>query len=656
MSQAATFESRVLETLTAAQVPVIVLCAPAGFGKTHVASAFAQRFDSRACLRARHGLSSRMLLDELSEPADCVVLEDADKLDEPTWKEVLERLVAGQRERSVLVVCCRYEPSTFSFTDVVDPHRLLVLRVPELQLTLDETRTLAAPTANISELTIHAIHYLTRGWLVPTLSLIRLSERGLFRESLASIGPALEDLFDWVEIHVLETLPADICDALFRCVASRDLTTKDFRRIYRHEGERLGTRLRRHVQLVSLGMAGELLPNPLIAMLLRARSADKLYRYARHAAWDFLVTGERLRAARTFVSVGDLQRASEILNLLPFEQTRNFSDFAYPGLELEYFTRSGLDYAMHPLLWLQMLPCRSLLMPSQHLLGEGERILELHKELSERLRRWISSTVAMLLTDCGYHNSADKYSSLLADSVDETPESQALHDLAQMYLARANGQYRELESRWRRAAPSLHGAASWYLLHFLTALRARVRLGNALEVQDLFGINAASTRIGAYAGLTASGIATTAVLALLRKRHKEHKRHHRDFADVAFMYSVPMLWPLLAAMDGKDLSLGSPSMPLDACACLLLAVKHTDEPRAITYAWRSVYAADDEGDLAMRVVARGCASVRDQRNASHLLSEMRNLAESTDSEAIKAAVEAYESGAQDLGVFRHFLA
>ena len=250
--------------MIAAQVPLIVLCAPAGFGKTCLASAYAQRFESRACLLARHGLSSKVLLGELSERADCIVLEDADRLDEPAWREVTERLLAGQHEGSVLVVCCRREPLTFSFADVIEQYSLLVLRVPELELTLNETRGLAAQVT-IDEPVIRAVYDLAQGWPVPTLSLIELCERGLFGDSRSSIRPALEDLFDWLEIEVLDALPSEVRETLFRCVASRDLTANDLRRI-------------RRAQLVSVGVEGEVLPNPLIAMLLQDRHESELDR------------------------------------------------------------------------------------------------------------------------------------------------------------------------------------------------------------------------------------------------------------------------------------------------------------------------------------------------------------------------------------------
>ncbi|MBV8433309.1 MAG: hypothetical protein JO029_03405, partial [Candidatus Eremiobacteraeota bacterium] len=446
----APLKPEILELLARSEVPVIALVAPAGFCKTSIAEAYGRRFAQCVTLRASPGMTADELLGNLEQPAQCTILDAAERLDDAVWREALERLLAMRPHDGAVIVCTRREPSLFFLSDVVSPHNLLVLRRADLQLSLNEIRELVPQAAEVSEAAIHAIRYLTAGWPLPTLALIRLAARGWLCDSYSVIDPRLSDLFDWLEVNALNTLPAELRDILFRCVASRDLTTRDFDEIFPEGHTRHDLRLYRNAQRAVIGIAGEIRVQRLLALLVRTRHSATLERYARKACSEFLERGEGLRVVRALIGIGDLAGAAETLDSLPFEETHDLSGYAYPGLELEYFSGTAPPYERYPLLWLQLVPGRIHVVPAIRLAREGARIVHANGVSNERVRRWLLSTVATLFVAAGDLRSAENYASLLLEDEGAAADAPVATDLAQICIAYAHGRYREVLNRWAR--------------------------------------------------------------------------------------------------------------------------------------------------------------------------------------------------------------
>ncbi|HEY1975254.1 MAG TPA: hypothetical protein VGG89_01745 [Candidatus Baltobacteraceae bacterium] len=641
MYDAPRFKPRVLEDLLKSQTPVIALVAPAGFGKSELARAFARRFDRPVVLHGRKDIGAAELLADLPEPADCVVLESAEQLDDDVWKEVIELLLETREEGGAIVICTRREPLQFSFIDVVAPHNLIVLRTSELELTFDELLAWAPSNAQSGNAALVAIYYLTRGWPVPSLAMLKLIERGLFSESFSVKDPALTDLFNWLESHVIETLSPEIRDAVFRAVAARDMTPKDFDR--------------RIAQQSVLGIAGEIRVRRLLALLVTTRYRPELEHYTREAVERFMGQGEPLRAARALIVAGDLAAAARVLDEMPFDETQNLSGFAYPGMELEHFSGSVPEYERYPLLWLQLIPARFFVVPSLRLAREGARILERHDHLPERTWRWIASVTAMLFVEAGDVPAAEMYAPPL-NEIDASPaEDAALRDLAHMYLASAYGRYREVQNRWLSASRFLNAVPSWYALHLRAALNAQIRLGTMPGVQEIHDMFNTLAHLGAYQGYAAYGAMMATFVAWLAKDREAFTRHRREFAHLAHLYAVPALWPLLGAMWGRDFSNGKPSLVLDSRSAIVLAAETQDPQHVLDYARRAIVAADGSGDYALRILSRVFAYERGVPNGSAILKEAAEMSAASDSPAIRTAMLAYLAGGREVGMLRPFV-
>ncbi|MBV8197596.1 MAG: hypothetical protein JO263_05650, partial [Candidatus Eremiobacteraeota bacterium] len=505
----------IVELLAGSEVPVIVLVAPAGFGKTSIAEAYGRRFSECVLLRASPGMTADELLGDIDQPAQCTILDAAERLDDMVWREVLERLVAMRPHDGAIIVCTRREPFGFYFSDVVAPHNLMVLRRRDLEFTLNEIRDLVPKGAEISEAAIHAIRYLTAGWPLPALALIRLATRGWLSDSYSVADPRLSDIFDWLEVNALNTLPAELRDILFRCVASRDLTTRDFDEIFPEGQTRHDLRLYRNAQRAVIGIAGEIRVQRLLALLVSLRHAGTLERYARKACDEFLARGEGLRAVRALIGIGDLAGAAETLDSLPFEETHDLSGYAYPGLELEYFAGTVPPYERYPLLWLQLVPGRIHVVPAIRLAREGARIVDANGISNERVRRWLLSTVATLFVEAGDLRSAENYALLLLDDEQSAADAAVAADLAQIWIAYAHGRYREVLNRWARTRGYLEPYPAWYALHLRVIVNAQICLGDLPGTQEVFDTFVSFARLGANQSFAAEGATVAATLAWL---------------------------------------------------------------------------------------------------------------------------------------------
>jgi DNA-binding SARP family transcriptional activator len=651
--------TRIVDVLTQCGSPFVALIAPAGFGKTHAASAFAGRFSRRAAVSAKPGMTAMQVMDRLAgslegdvrgpapaggdldaaakriwgspQPA-CVVIDAAEGLDDATLLDVLTALERFRPAEGTLVVCTRHEPELFKFSEIVAPDSLTVLRRADLELTLREVRSLGA-TANASML--YEIYHLTRGWPVPVFSLVRASVAGAFEtESWHLDHPALNELFDWVDAHAVATLPDDVREVLLQCIACRDLLPADFDAGCAGQSNRVDRLLYRNAQHADIGFAGEIRVHPLIALTVRARHALDLKRLAREAAAAFLERGEPLRAARTMVSMGELERASAIVDSLDFDAARDLGGFAYPGTALERFVRTKPAYERYPLLWLNLVSCRYYAVGPKTLANEGADMLRLQPALPRQQRYWATAIVSMLFTEAGDEPMAECYATMLRTAPRGDADAVASLDLAEMYLDVLHGRYTLALERWNRLGSRLASSPVWYALHLRCAVRAEVRLGRVDAGEDALRTFSAVVGIGGCPSLAAYGAMSAAYVAWRSRDAAAFHRYRRDFAHLALHYDVPVLWPCLCAMFGDDFGDAMPGNAHDALAALILATSCTDD-RAAALARQALLAADAGGDVAMRVMARIVAAASVPGDERELIAQARTLAQSTDSAALR---------------------
>jgi DNA-binding SARP family transcriptional activator len=654
--------SRIVDRLIACSVPCVVFAAPAGFGKTHMAMAYAALFPSMAIVTAVRDMSAMDVVSVLcglpdgrGGPIDslesaskniwnvpegiCIVIDSAECLDDPTLLEVLTSLERFRPPNGTLLVCVRREPSDFSFSDVFAPHLLVVFRRADLELTFDELRASVPKGETLSVTALYHIYNLTLGWPVPALSLLRAGAAETFDTAGWHLEhPALKDLFDWLDANVVKTLGQDVVDVLLRCVACCDVVPADFDAAFENAPSRADRRLYRSSQCADIGYSGEIQVHPLIALAVRARYAGDVDRRAYEAASLFIEQGERIRASRAMIAIGNLERAAAILDEAGFDAARDLGGFHYPGLLLEHYSRTKPAYVRYPLLWLNLVPCRYYAVGPKALSREGADVLKLHDaKLSGPLRELIVATTAVLLDEIGDVQGAESLAESLRHSGSE-PESEGV-DLVEMYIDVSHGRFRSALQRWRRLSATFQASPVWYGLHLRCAARAELRLGDLDAGEDALRTLSSLLRIGGCPSLAAFGDMEAALVSWHRGDAGGFLAFRTEFALLAKAYDVPAMWTFLGALFGDDLDAGKPAELCDALAALILAADSRDD-RAPEFARRALLSADATGDVAIRIWARVVAAFHDPRNAQGLLAEAGVLAQSTDSAALKELVVA----------------
>jgi DNA-binding SARP family transcriptional activator len=645
----------IVDRLIASALPFAVVLAPAGFGKTRLAKTYAGRFARSSFVTAAKGSSSGSVLEAIAtaigEQPDCLVLDATESLDDDALKTVLETLVTVRPERLAVMVCGRREPLAFQLSEVFAPQLLMVLRRADLELTLNELKSYVPAGAATSLSAVYRVHYLTRGWPIPALSLLQTTLRGAFDfDPITLDHPTLNEIFDWIDANVLRTLDAELRQMLFALVACPDTTRSDFAKLPAADTGHDDRRLSRSLQLVDIGLTGELRVHPFLSYFLRARHAAELERVARDMAARFVDEGKPIRAVRALIGSGGAEDAAAILDTTTFDEARNLGGYSYPGLALEFFSRTKPLYK-HPLMWLNLVPCRSYLVPPAILAREGVDILELNfTRLPTRDRYWITATLSALFVEAGDLATAERYALDIVEPVNGDIETTMSYEVAAMHVDVARGRYHSAFERWRRAGPYLQRFPTWYALHLRAAIAAHFGFGDLVAGEEALRTLLSLARVGGCPALAAFGAMLGAFLEWYRRDSQAFTKYRSEFGRLAQYYDVPLLWRCLASLFGVDLE-ERDAYPLhDAYADLILAVDGHDKARSVDFTLRAIASADAASNPMLRIAARLTALESGVPGAYR--EEIVDVAEATDSTALRESVRALAAGDPAVGLLQ----
>lgn len=311
-------------------VPLTVLCAPAGYGKTTLASMVAQRWlsldpDDNDPRRLLAGLGRALGLDladpvallnaVAKQPDDVVVaLDEWEVITEPAAAQQLEYLVEWAPENLHMLVTSR-QPPAIALPRLRARGKLAERGLRELRFTRSETATLLT---GLADDVVDALYERTEGWPAG----LRLAAAG------GTLPPTESHTFDFLADEVFDRQPAEIQRFLLETSVLSTLS-----------GAACAA-LTGQPQDVLTGLIGRGLPlteqnevyryHPLFAEFLRRRLARwpaedhvELHRKAARAEPDplaqakhLLAAGEAEAAAELVESVGGLGRAKSVRELL----------------------------------------------------------------------------------------------------------------------------------------------------------------------------------------------------------------------------------------------------------------------------------------------------------------------------------------------------
>jgi DNA-binding SARP family transcriptional activator len=434
---------------------LVVLTAPAGYGKSTFVRAYARRFsDAAVCdcealrdadelgrrivdalaagsaelaieiarIRLARGSDARAQMDVLLEfwgrasVPSLIAFENADGLrGVPGAHELVERLVESAPAGRTLAFCLR-RPLPAAFARALGADGVATIGAHDLELSEDQVIALAAGQGVVIA-DAREIARLSAGWPVVVRLLIAMAATGRFDRLGSKLDDvAFDELYDYLAQEVVVGLPATVADALVAAVAIRDAQSAD---IAGALGDRFDavTELRlQTLPFVTRDARGAYTVHELVRSMVARRFPERIDASLEAALTAHERAGNVARAAQIALAQGDVRRAARVLDRLP---TYVRAPTALPQCEHIVARLAPGQIAAFPSLWIATMPFRRFSVDLTTYLGEARRVYYcLHDDADARLR-----------TDVLLHLAAALYQSALFEEA-ETVLREALETYA----------------------------------------------------------------------------------------------------------------------------------------------------------------------------------------------------------------------------------
>lgn len=341
------------ERVLRAMPRLLVLTAPAGYGKTTTAFEYAKVYKSHAAVDLARTPTARAVLlallktlssastgntaylrqAQLSLAADetvppqleervldlwrdpgaplAVVFDNAERLSPqtlPLFNEILERRPAHRA-----CVVCSHTPLALRTSAIASPAETMRITAGDLALSEDQTRALFTERAIAPE-QLRSIINFTQGWPLATLLLRYLHSEGRLSTALARAEQTadLEQFYELVQGLVIESLPAAQRRVIEFCVAVPDVRVDDLRACLGSPGTQALYAAAGSLPLIRIE-DDRVGVHPLLqaAIAPANQHADEDMRLAARAA---LRRDDRDTAAERFIACGDRREAVKVLD------------------------------------------------------------------------------------------------------------------------------------------------------------------------------------------------------------------------------------------------------------------------------------------------------------------------------------------------------
>jgi DNA-binding SARP family transcriptional activator len=343
-----------LARVRAARPTLLVLCAPAGFGKStfarqatvdgeHVgiadcaggqqavdlardvlaglADAFPERREEFArpanilgdpSISVEEQLSTLLSIWRQPGPASTIVFENAEHATRGATRDLFARLLA-ERPRGRSVVVCTREPLRLHLSRFFPPHLILTLHAADLTFTADEVRR-AFGERTVAPAQFERIVRVSRGWPIAVLLFVRFADESRLDALLDELDAAdYDDLHEYVVDQVLEAMPLLLREALLFCSVVPDAEQSDIEVALGPEAADALERASRESPFVRKRESVYEV-HPLAASAVRAAAPDRAHAIVRSAAAQYASRGDARNAARLFLAAGDSEAAAVALD------------------------------------------------------------------------------------------------------------------------------------------------------------------------------------------------------------------------------------------------------------------------------------------------------------------------------------------------------
>jgi ATP/maltotriose-dependent transcriptional regulator MalT len=525
-----------LDRVRAAGPAIVVLVAPAGFGKSTLARQLVAGLSAVALCDCR-GVASELDLARrvvaalaAAAPRESAVLSRRETLlgDEQAgvgerlavalaaWREeaaatafvvenaedaladrgargFLAALLAVRPESRRIVLCSR-EPLRMHLSRFAPPHRILTLRAAEMAFGRDEIRALFAGTGASSTL-VERVAELSGGWPIAVLLLVRFAHEGRLEALLDALDDvAYEDLHEYLADQVLaEAAPATL-DGLLAAAAIPQALERDLRLALGSDAA-LATFERFAAGSPFLAQHdGVYTVHPLLAAALAERHPARIAGLLARTVAAYATAGEWQRVAEIDFAAGDQDAAAAALERI---EARNE---ATPPIAVARLLASldGEVVRRHPRLWSTTALVRTFTVDARSLLDEAADVgARVPDGPGGEQRAFVSVFRALVLAYAGEFEAAlgvveELRAAIAAPEVPQTPLHGwllYLRALAGAPLGHTGAAERDLEAAWPFIESTPLAAAGALLTQGAELARVRgerdterERIARALEI------------------------------------------------------------------------------------------------------------------------------------------------------------------------------
>jgi len=688
------YREAILRRLEAARPRLLMIVAPAGYGKSTLARQFAARENTSLCcdcmeLRSvvtfAHGVATALAQDcpdraaELArhvlsnandvsggiafvtelwsrDNADLFIFENVECiLDSVECVELLARLLARAPSSRRIVICSR-RPLQFTWNRFFAPHEVLTLRSDELCFDAEEIARLFSG-ANIRADALARIADATRGWPIAVLLFLRLSrERSLpdLLETLDRIN--FEDLYDYLSEQVLATMPPERFARLVAVAAIPQAT-----------GEEVAVALddpQAAFDLQAFARDSAFLyavsenvyeAHPLVRLMIADRFAGRCQEMLLHAARN-MSESSPLRAAQLFMAAGEQDAAAGLLDGLH----ASFMSDLPPALA-EVAARLDIEILMrHPAVWQAATLVRAVSISQKQWLHEALIVRErLTHETPAAVTIGVLAALGNALTNLGRHLEARAIFDDIRRRYAELPQGQAISAGFIAMIEARLGNFACALEEWTQAAPLFAGSSLTLALGIVQvqALAFRYRGNRSEERARLEAAIALARDSRAPLGI-ALALEEAAFGDWFAGEDGEFARHVRELEESVapttargtevFRGCARANFEAVRRNDGIE-------NPKIRCYAALIGCGFTTGPARVELALLALEAAGDAGEPMLSAIACIACVESEAGDAKELLRFARASCAVVDSDELRAAVELYAAGERECGILTPIL-
>ncbi|MBV8204158.1 MAG: winged helix-turn-helix domain-containing protein [Candidatus Eremiobacteraeota bacterium] len=694
------FRRSIIARLNSTQPRIVAIVAPAGFGKSTVATQFAKQRGRYAVCDCREvetaGHLGQRVLEALSEESpdrsaelsrrqllfrdqeafsgtylqvvveswsinpqpSVFIFENVERIDgNSEIIETLWRLLATTPEHRTVVICSR-TPLRARLSRFAPPHAIAILRSNDLAFEEHEIASIFEGL-DVDTTALSAVTSQSRGWPVAVLLFARFQREGRLRELLdRSSKLAFEELYEYLATEVLETLPTLLTDALVACAFIPQPGLQDVAAaLAQPDIEETLRGMARDLPFVSLKPEGILEIHPLIGAVLRetyqSRRLELLGRViqAAEAARKFV------RAAALHLEAGAKRSAALDLGADNFNSTTQKYTIEYSTVLSQL---DPADILRSPLLWYATVHERRFRVDPSVILEEASTLYRSLEASSTPVGRIaVAVFYSLFLSDVGRHAEGE---SVLRNLSEELAIPEVLTDnfhgsvvhIRAAILARM-GKLVESQAQFARAAPVIADKPlSMAVAGMNRAASVERILGNLEQERRLLEESVELARQTNIPTLVARGLAEGVFQSWFSGDETRFQSLLLEFEDLVGREGIPGFQDLISVFRGRaeveESGLETPYFRM--LARLVLATSADDPETAATHARRVVETSDVYLDPAWQAIARVLAAEVGAGPRSALLNDAGAFAARVESPHLVAAIESVKRRHGDLGFLR----